>query len=162
MSDVQRTVEELAGRLDYPMFIVTTVAGERQAGCLVGFCTQCSVDPARFAVFISNKNFTHAVALEASALAVHVVPREREDLARLFGEETGHSTDKFAHCGWEPGPLGVPLLRSCRDRFVARIVDRVETGDHMGFIVEPVAAEAQGETFLPFSVADRFEPGHPA
>lgn len=162
MSDVQRAMEELAGHLDYPMFIVTAQAEERRAGCLVGFCTQCSVDPARFAVFISKKNFTHEVAVQARALAVHVVPRDREDLARLFGEETGHSTDKFARCGWEPGPLGAPILPSCPDRFVARILDRLETGDHTGFVVEPVAAVAAGESFFPFSVADGFEPGHPA
>ncbi len=162
MTDVQSTMEELAGHLDYPMFIVTAEAEQRRAGCLVGFCTQCSVDPARFVVFISNKNFTHEVALNATALAVHVVPRGAEDLARLFGEATGHETDKFARCEWESGPLGAPVLPSCRDWFVGRILDRIETGDHTGFIVEPVAAQATGDSFLPFSIADRFEPGHPA
>ena len=40
---------DLVGGLDYPMFIATARSerGER-AGCLVGFATQCSIDPSRF------------------------------------------------------------------------------------------------------------------
>lgn len=34
--------------LDYPMLIVTTRSGGELDGCLVGFSTQCSIDPARF------------------------------------------------------------------------------------------------------------------
>jgi len=162
MSDLQRDMETLGGHLDYPMFIVTARSGDRTGGCLVGFCTQCSVDPALYAVFISRKNFTHGIAVEADALGVHVVPRGREDLARLFGEATGDDIDKFELCEWEPGPLGAPILESCKDWFVGSILTRVETGDHTGFVIEPVAAEAHGEEFLPFSVAAHFTPGHEA
>lgn len=144
------------------MFIVTAQAGERRGGCLVGFCTQCSVSPALYAVFISHNNFTHGVAVEAEALGIHVVPREREDLARLFGEATGDETDKFDLCEWRRGPLDAPVLPSCKDWFVGRILERIEVGDHTGFVVEPVEAAAEGGSFFPFSRADRFEPGHEA
>ena len=42
-------VDQVLSEVDYPVFVVTTVdrdSGER-AGCLVGFVTQCSIDPAR-------------------------------------------------------------------------------------------------------------------
>ena len=162
MGELQRTMERLAGHLDYPMFIVTAAVGERRSGCLVGFCTQCSVEPARFAVFISDKNHTHRVALEAEGLGVHLVPRGREDLARLFGEQTGDEIDKFSHCEWRTGPLDTPVLESCKDWFVGRILERFEGGDHTGFVLEPVEAIAEGASFLPFSVAKDFQPGHGA
>lgn len=162
MGDVQRTMEKLADHLDYAMFIVTAAAGDHRSGCLVGFCTQCSVDPARYAVFISNKNHTHGVALETEALGVHVVPRGREDLAKLFGEETGDEIDKFELCEWTERAHGAPVLESCKDWFVGRVLEKVEGGDHTGFIIEPVEAEANGESFLPFSVAKGFDPGHEA
>ena len=53
MSDPHRTFNALASELDYPMFVVTTAAGGAPAGCLVGFATQCSIDPPRFLVCLS-------------------------------------------------------------------------------------------------------------
>ena len=161
---VGQAFEELAGHLDYPMLIVTTTDGRDKAGCLLGFSTQCSIDPPRLIVFVSDKNFTFRVAREAEALAVHIVPSEREDLARLFGEETGDEVDKFERCEWEPGPLGVPLLAGCEDRVVGRVVERFEPqgADHVGFVLEPMEVRAEGGSFFPFSRAQRFEPGHEA
>jgi flavin reductase (DIM6/NTAB) family NADH-FMN oxidoreductase RutF len=162
--EVKGSFADLAGHLDYPMLIVTTSDGRHRAGCLVGFSTQCSIDPPRLIVFISNKNFTYRVAQRAEALAVHVVPSGAEGLARLFGEETGDQVDKFERCSWEPGPLGVPVLPECGDRLVGRIVDRFEPqgADHAGFVVEPTDVTAEGGSFSPFSRAQLFEPGHEA
>ncbi|MDP9066962.1 MAG: flavin reductase family protein [Actinomycetota bacterium] len=164
MAEVEERFQELVAHLDYPMFIVTTSDGARRAGCLVGFCTQCSIDPPRFVVFLSNKNFTYRVALDAEALAVHVVPADAGDLASLFGEETGDEVDKFERCGWIEGPLGLPVVDGCADRFVGRIVDRFSTqgGDHVGFVLEPLEAYAGGGSFLAFSQAKELEPGHEA
>ena len=144
------------------MFVVTAAAGSRRAGCLVGFATQCSIDPPRFIAFISNKNFTHRVALDAGVLAVHVVPSDREDLARLFGEETGDEVDKFERCDWRPSPEGVPLLSDCADRFTGTVVERVVVGDHTGFLLEPLGVEAGGGSFFRFQEAKDFAPGHEA
>jgi flavin reductase (DIM6/NTAB) family NADH-FMN oxidoreductase RutF len=50
------------------MFIVTAVGrdGER-AGCLVGFATQCSIQPPRFLACISRENRTFDVVTEAES-----------------------------------------------------------------------------------------------
>ena len=57
---------DLAGNLDYPMIIVTATSrsGER-SGCLVGFHTQCSIHPPRWAVYLSIENHTYAIALDS-------------------------------------------------------------------------------------------------
>ena len=49
-SDAVDTFNELAGDLEYPMFIVTARAGDEPLGCLVGFATQMSIDPPRFLI----------------------------------------------------------------------------------------------------------------
>ncbi len=160
--DTKAAFEELAGHLDYPMYVVTAAAGGVLAGCLVGFASQCSIDPPRFMVFVSDKNHTHRVALGASALGVHVVPEGAEDLARLFGEETGDEVDKFDRCEWRPGPHGVPLLDACPDRFVGIVLEVRPVGDHTAFLLEPADVEAGGGSFFPFRKAQEFEPGHEA
>jgi flavin reductase (DIM6/NTAB) family NADH-FMN oxidoreductase RutF len=159
---VRRAFEELAGHLDYPMYVVTAASDDARAGCLVGFASQCSIDPLRYVVFLSEKNFTYRVAVRVPVLAVHVVPEAREDLARLFGEETGDDVDKFERCEWEAGPHGVPILKECPDRFVGRVLERRSFGDHTGFLLEPIEVAAGGSSFFPFSKAAGFEPGHEA
>ena len=96
------------------MVIVTTaVAGER-AGCLVGFSAQCSIDPPRLMVWLSEKNRTTRVAQGAGSLLVHFLARDDHDLAALFGGRTGDEVDKFSRCRWRPGPAGLPLLDHCQ------------------------------------------------
>jgi flavin reductase (DIM6/NTAB) family NADH-FMN oxidoreductase RutF len=102
------------------------------------------------------------VAFEAAVLAVHVVPADAEDLARLFGELTGDDVDKFERCQWEPGPHGVPLLTRCGDRFVGAVLDRRPVGDHTAFLLEASDVEARGGGFFPFREAQELEPGHEA
>jgi hypothetical protein len=50
--------DEFIKGLDYPMFVVTTVAAGQRAGCLVGFTTQASIDPPRLLVCLSVENHT--------------------------------------------------------------------------------------------------------
>ncbi|HVF74265.1 MAG TPA: flavin reductase family protein [Acidimicrobiales bacterium] len=155
--------EALAATLDYPMYIVTTSAQDERAGCLVGFTTQCSIDPPRFLVCLSKANRTERVARHAEVLVVHLVDAERRDLAELFGGETGDEVDKFAGVRWEPGPAGAPVLDDCARWFAGRILDRFDLGDHVGYLLEPVdgAAEAAGP-FFTFQSARTIEAGHPA
>lgn len=39
--------------LDHPMYVVTAEADGERAGCLVGYASQCSIQPARFMVWLS-------------------------------------------------------------------------------------------------------------
>jgi flavin reductase (DIM6/NTAB) family NADH-FMN oxidoreductase RutF len=157
--------ESIVGRIDYPMFVVTALVGEERAGCLVGFATQCSIDPPRFLVCMSDTNRTTRLVEQgdAAALVVHLVPEEAGHIVELFGGETGDDTDKFARCAWSPGPEGIPVLADCPSWFAGRMVERVPLGDHIGHVLEPFAGEdASAGGWFPFSRAKEIEPGHPA
>lgn len=156
--------DELVARADPAMVIVTTVAGGERSGCLVGFHSQCSIDPPRYAVWISRANHTFAVAGHAHVFGVHFVPSARRDLAELFGGETGDEVDKLARCDWSEGPGGVPLLDGCPDRFVGELVEWFEAdADHACVVVEPVDA-AVGEEGRRLHLGDvtDIDPGHDA
>ena len=163
MGQAEDTFNALVGELDYPMFIVTAGGEGGPAGCLVGFATQASIDPPRFLVCISKRNHTFAPARDAEVLAVHAVPADADDLAELFGSQTGDEVDKFARTPWRPGPGGAPVLERCANWFAGRVVERLDTGDHVGFLLEPVAAEkGASKREFPFHRAKRMEPGHEA
>ncbi len=157
--------DEIADRLNYPMIVVTTAHGDARAGCLVGFHTQCSIDPPRYAIWISRVNHTASVAARADVFALHfvdgVAPSGRK-LAELFGTVTDDTDDKFARCAWQPGPDGVPLLDDCPVRIVGRRIDTVDTdADHIGFVLVPETGEAQPDfNPLMFSQVRDLPAGH--
>jgi flavin reductase (DIM6/NTAB) family NADH-FMN oxidoreductase RutF len=149
--------------LDYPMIIVTTAADDERSGCLVGFHTQCSIDPPRFWVGISKKNHTYGVARRASHLALHFPGADQVELARLFGELTGDDLDKFEGTRWEEGPEGMPMLSDCPNWLVGRVLQQDDGGDHVWFMVEPVDANHGREAQqLGFQAVRDFHPGHDA
>ncbi len=129
------TFETIMASTDSPMLVVTTrgASGEN-SGCLVGFATQCSIDPSHFLVCLSKKNHTYEVAKRADLLVVHQLREDDKDLARLFGEETGDEVDKFADISWSPGPGRVPVLADV-DWFAGRIQQRFDCGDHVAHLL---------------------------
>ena len=154
--------QRLVGRLDYPMFVLTARSGAdgERSGCLIGFASQCSIQPPRFAAWVSNKNHTFGVARAASHLGVHALSSAQRDLAELFGGSTGDEIDKFSRCAWHDGPEGVPVLDDVAGWFVGRVIERLDTGDHLGFLLEPVAAEVFDVPNLTFQDVKDLDPGH--
>ena len=155
--------EQIVAGFDYPMFIVTVASSNEVSGCLVGFTSQCSIDPFRFLVCLSKKNHTFHVAQESNCMAVHLVPADRWELAASFGGETGDELDKFENLDWTPGPGGVPVLALCPTWFAGPIIDRIDGGDHVVHMIEPTTGgEGARTSLLMFQKARRIEPGHEA
>lgn len=152
--------ERLVATLDYPLYVVTTAVGNEPSGCLIGFATQCSIHPPRFLACISKKNHTFPLAREAATLAVHIVEEKDRQIAEIFGGETGDEVNKFARVRWHY-VHGVPILEACERWFAGSVLDRIDLGDHMGFLLEPLDTEQSGESEqLTFQQARDIKPGH--
>ena len=149
--------------LTRPMIVATVIADGALAGCLVGFHTQCSIDPARYLVCVSRANHTWRVVRRADALAVHFLAHDDMGLAHLFGEATGDAVDKFARCEWAPGPLGLPILSHHGSWLAGPIVSRHTAGDHHAIIIDAVhgGSRPPGAPLQSTEVL-HFRPGHPA
>lgn len=157
--------DRLVGMVDYTMFVVTTQADGDPSGCLVGFATQTSMRPPRFLVGMSKNNHTTGVAARSEYLAVHVLPRRHIGLAHLFGGRTGDQVDKFDRCAWRTGPEGMPILDGATAWFVGKTLDRLDLGDHIGYLLEPVTGEvveSGDDDLVSFADVADIEPGHEA
>jgi flavin reductase (DIM6/NTAB) family NADH-FMN oxidoreductase RutF len=156
-------VDAFMGRLNPEMCVVTAVAGAERSGCLVGFSSQCSIRPVRFAVWLSKANHTYQVARAATCLTVHLLDRDQHELAALFGGRTGDRVDKFAQVRWTRGHGGSVVLEDAAAWFVGTVEQRVDGGDHVGFVLAPVqwGGRAGGP---PLRLEDALDisPGHPA
>ncbi len=163
-SDVQANFDGLMDQLDHPMYVVTVQGTDGPSGCLVGFATQISIGPLLFMVGLSEQNHTWRVSQAASHLAVHVVSRAGGELARLFGEQTGDSIDKFARCSWHEGPEGAPILDESSAWFVGEILARIEIGDHVGHVLSPIAVHRPVELpeYVTLRDVEGLTPGHKA
>jgi flavin reductase (DIM6/NTAB) family NADH-FMN oxidoreductase RutF len=152
--------ERLVATLDYPVYVVTTASEGERSGCLIGFATQCSIRPPRFLACISKKNHTLGIARRAAMIAVHVVEEKNRDIADLFGGETGDEVDKFARTRWHLAH-GVPIIDACERWFVGAVLQQIDFGDHVGFLLEPIESEqSNASEQLTFQKARDIEPGH--
>jgi len=156
--------DDIAATLTPPMVVVTARAGDDADGCLVGFSTQCSIDPLRYLVCLSTANRTYELAGRSSTLVVHMLhdtPADRE-LASWFGEHTARDTDKLAGRDWRPGPDGVPVLGGC-DWFAGPVVDRFDVGDHVAHVIEITDGDAPraNEPWLLLNQVQDLDAGNP-
>ncbi len=157
--------DRLMAALDTSVTIVTTQTGGERGGCLVGFQCQCSIEPRKYALWLSKANHTYRLALRSSVLAVHLLGPEHRDLAERFGGRSGDDVDKFDGLDVRSGPEDVPLLARCRDRLVLRrtaLLD--EGGDHVCVVAEPIEVHGEGEVRAGLRVGDvdDITPGHEA
>ena len=148
--------------LDPPLVVVTTVAEDERAGCLVGFHAQSSIDPERYCLWLSKANHTYRVALRASHFAVHFLTVADLALAERFGTRSGEDTDKFAGLTVTVDAHGVPLLDACPHRITLERIAMLDDGaDHVCLTTRVLDAATTGQ-FTPLRVSDaaHLEPGH--
>jgi flavin reductase (DIM6/NTAB) family NADH-FMN oxidoreductase RutF len=158
----RKAFSEIMASLDPALVVVTTAVDQERAGCLVGFHAQSSIDPDRYCIWLSKANYTYRVALRASHLGVHFLTADDLELAELFGEFTGDTSDKFIALKVSSGPGGIPVLDDVAHRIVVRrtaLLD--EGGDHVCLTNQVVSADSAGR-FRPLrlSQASHLIPGH--
>jgi flavin reductase (DIM6/NTAB) family NADH-FMN oxidoreductase RutF len=160
--------DSLAAAIDPTMAVLTTVVDGERAGCLIGFHSQCGIDPPRYAVWLSEPNRTTRLArsgADGDWFALHLLGSSNHTLAQQFGGRTGDQVDTFAGVTWSTGPGQVPLLDDCPARLLGRRVSLTDVGaDHLCLVLEPVdvkAPSAGGRHWLRLADVADISAGHP-
>jgi flavin reductase (DIM6/NTAB) family NADH-FMN oxidoreductase RutF len=156
-------VGRIAESVNAALVVVTAAHNGERSGCLVGFHSQCSIDPVRYAVWISRLNHTYPIATRSDHLGLHFLDESDHDLASTFGGMSGDDVDKFAGVEWSVGDFDVPILTNCKTVVIAtRVTCLDDGGDHVGIVCEPVASAV--ERFRPLRLLDvqDITPGHPS
>ena len=159
----------LMASADPAMIVVTTVAENEPAGCLVGFHAQSSISAEHYCLWLSKANHTYRTGLRATHFVVHFLTETDLAVAEWFGTRTGETTDKFAgrgvnERGTDTDEHGLPLLRDCPNRMVVeRIAMLDDGGDHVCLTARVDSVEvAGGFTALRPSQLGDLTPGHNA
>lgn len=152
----------LMASADPPLIVLTTVAEDERAGCLVGFHAQSSIEPQHYCVWLSKANHTYRVSLRAKHFAVHFLTADDLSLAERFGTLSGEDTDKFAGLDVDLDQHGVPLLKACPYRMLLERIAVLDDGsDHVSLTTRVSSAHSEG-SFVPLRVssATHLDPGH--
>ncbi len=119
--------------------VVVTAPGEPPAGFTATSFTSVSIDPPLVSFCLASTASTWPAVARADTVAVHVLARGQESVARIFATS---GIDRFAaHGAWRAGPDGVPLLDGVLATIVCRVTQRVAAGDHTIVLAAPELGE---------------------
>ncbi len=144
----------LMASVNSAMVVVTTIAEDERAGCLVGFHAQSSITPGHYCLWLSKANHTYRVGLRATHLAVHFLREGDLALAERFGTLSGENTDKFAGVDLDTDETRVPLISACPNRILLERISILDDGsDHVCVTARVVSAQSEG-SFTPLRLSD--------
>jgi flavin reductase (DIM6/NTAB) family NADH-FMN oxidoreductase RutF len=146
-AELMRRVEPSeAMALKYPEWIVMVVSRDAKGAANImpaGWAMVCSGDPLCVAVAISYANYTCECIRETGEFVFAWAGEGQAELVSQAGSTSGRDIDKFAESriAWSPSAVtAVPLLDGAAANLECRTVHEYDSGDHMIFVGEVVAA----------------------
>ena len=152
----------LAGAFTGPVYIVTAFADGRRAGAWSASRRRLASTGVVHGLHRARTR-TFAVAMAAPRLCVHAVTERERGWRSSSAARRGTRSTSSPAAGWTPAGDGTPILSDCPTWFLGRVADRVDLGDHVGYVLEPERWQGGGP-IAQLSERDLagVEPGHPA
>lgn len=97
--------------------------------------TSVSLEPPLVLVCVGRRMSAYATIARAERLAIHVLGAEQGEVARRLATSGLDGAGRLAGIGWEPDTDGTPLIAGCAAAIRGPIVERIEAGDHVIFLV---------------------------
>lgn len=143
----------LMGSENTSLIVVTASADQVQAGCLVSYHTQASMDPQHYNFWLSKANHTYKIGLLAEHFGIHFLTQDDLAWAEHFATMSGQDTDKFAGLAIDTRHE-VPLLAALPNRMIVEQISMLDdAGDHVCVTARVVEAETSGK-FTPLRLSD--------
>jgi 3-hydroxy-9,10-secoandrosta-1,3,5(10)-triene-9,17-dione monooxygenase reductase component len=102
-------------------------------GLTVNSFSSVSLEPPLVLWCLARRAASFGAFERSSHYAVHVLGEQQQALSQRFAS---HGVDRFAGIEIERGPAGLPLIPGCVSRFVCRIRERHDGGDHVILLAE--------------------------
>ncbi|MBG6088684.1 flavin reductase family protein [Actinomadura viridis] len=115
--------------------VTATTADGRVAALTVNSFTSVSLEPAKVLFCLADSSSSFPVLIEAERIAIHILSRDQEDVARRFATSGLSGAERLEGVGWTPGPDGVPLLPGTPAILAGRPGEIITSGDHAIILV---------------------------
>jgi flavin reductase (DIM6/NTAB) family NADH-FMN oxidoreductase RutF len=137
-------IDELRNALRHHPAAVTIVTAPGPVGLTVSSFGSVSMHPPLVGLWIGKGASAYPALSVANDFAVHLLHAEQTELADLFART---NADRFGSgTPWEFDVDGLPRLLEAPVRLRCRTAKRIEVGDHVALIGEPLVIEHQAET----------------
>ena len=125
------SVDQVLGKLDSPIWIVTSAADGKRGGLVSTTVTSISIvsDLPRVTVGLSKQHATLPIVEEAGAFALHQIDEKHLDWVWRFGTQSSRDVDKFEGLEWEADENGCPVLTEAIATLHCRVNAFFDIGD---------------------------------
>ncbi len=141
-------------KLSYGLFVITSVRGDRDNGCITNTAMQVTSEPNRISVTINKGNFTHDMVKESGRFTVSVISEAASfELFKHFGFQSGRDVDKFKdYAACRRADNGTMIITEGTNAYIsASVVNAVDLGTHTMFIADvtdmDVLSDASSATY---------------
>lgn len=130
--------------LSYGVYVVSTLDGERNTGCVANSIMQITSSPATIAVSMNHDNYTNSCIQSTGKFAVSILSEaSAPSLIGQFGFQSGKDVDKFDGIDFSVKE-GLPVLNDCCGYIVCKVIDKMETSTHTVFLGEVIDGDTMG------------------
>ncbi|MEN6479224.1 MAG: flavin reductase family protein [Anaerolineales bacterium] len=147
MVPLQQAHRMLAAR---PVCLVTTMLKGRVNVMPLAWHCPVSIDPPLVAIAVHPTSYTHELLRQHEECVLNIPGRPMLEAVLACGSVSGRTEDKVDKLGLalESGQgIDAPWIEGCLAHLECVVVDRLQPGDHMLYILRVVGAWAEEEAF---------------
>lgn len=129
--------------LSYGLYVISSEAEGKTAGCVVNTLHQVTASPIQVSVTLNKNNVTEQYMERSEKFNAVVLTQEVSmDTVKLFGFQSSNDVDKYALVAHEVDSFGIPYMSEhIAARLSCKIVGKLDVGTHVTFIGEVIEAE---------------------
>lgn len=120
--------------------IVTARHGDRIHGMTVSAFCSVSLDPPLVLVCAATSSNTHQLIREAESFAVNILSEGQEELSQRFASRREEHR-RFEGLECRRGTTGCPYIPGAAATLDCRVVQTMESGDHVIYVGEVIESE---------------------
>lgn len=126
-----------------PVYLASMEHDGKRNIITIGMFAFFSGDPSFVGIGIKPTRYSYNLIRKSREYVVNVVDEKLKGAVRICGEHSGRDLDKFMRASLTPAKgakVKAPLIQECPVNIECKVVQEVETGDHVWFIGEVQAA----------------------
>ena len=132
--------------LSYGVYVVGSIDGKRNVGCIANSATQITSNPATIAISINHDNYTNECIKKCNKFSVSILNEKSDStIIGTFGFSSSRDTDKYKNVSYEMIE-NIPVLKDTNGYMVCEVISTLETETHTIFIGKIISMDKYNDT----------------
>ncbi len=139
----------------YGLYLLTVRSGQEVAASTVTWVSQASFDPLRIMLAVNRDSRSHALLETAGTCALLLVGDDQQEMAAMFFKAPVLENGNIGGYPFHDGEAsGAPILDAVPAWLEAKVVGRVEGGDHSVIVADVIGIGIQDPEAGPLALGD--------